>query len=286
MTDILITKKNVIYDATVLSTLMSCPRYTDFRFNLNLVPIKGKSRSLEMGSIVHKVLEVYYDHIIKHFPRQMAIDNALIAGQEYADNPDEVVNLSKEDKQLALKTCEEYFEYYKSDHWIPLEVEVVKGEVIYEDDEIRVLWKAKFDEIVDTNQGIFPVDHKSYSQRRDTLTLNNQFIGQCILAKTRMMFVNKIGFQTSLKASEKFLRVPINYSLDRLNEWKDEIVPYYAKLHLMYQESGYYPPNFTHCENKWGFCMYKDVCESNRNMREEVLRNEFKISEIWDPSND
>lgn len=284
--EILIPKKNLIYDATLLSTLMSCARMADFRHGLNLIPIRGKSRGLEMGSIVHKVFEVFYRHIIQHFPRQMAIDQSLMAGQDFANNPDEITNLSKEDIALALKTCEEYFEYYKADHWVPLEVEVVKGDLIYEDEEVRIIWKAKLDLITDTNQGIYPVDHKSHSQRRDTLTLNNQFCGQCVVMRTRMMFVNKVGFQTTLKPSEKFTRVPINYSLDRIKEWKDEIVPYYAKLHLMYQESGYYPPNYTHCENKWGFCMYKDVCESNRNMREEVLRNEFKVGPVWDPSNE
>lgn len=284
--EVLIKRKNVIYDATVLSTVISCARYADFRFNLNLVPIKGKSRSLEMGSIVHKALEVFYGELIKHFPRQMALDNALMAARAFADDPDEVVNLSEEDKQLALTTCEQYFEFYKADHWVSLEVENVKGVEIYKDDEIRIIWKAKFDWIADTNQGIFPVDHKTHSQRRDTLTLNNQFIGQCVVLGTRMMFVNKIGFQTSLKPAEKFTRVPINYSLDRINEWKDEIVPYYAKLHLMYEESGYYPPNYSHCENKWGFCMFKDVCESNRNMREETLRQQFKIGKVWDPTND
>lgn len=283
---ILTPKKNLVYDATLLSSIMSCPRLADLRFQHNLIPIRGKSTSLEMGSIVHKVLEVYYQHIVDRFPRDLAINNGLIAGQKYANDPEEVENCSKEDVKLALDTCEQYFDYYKSDHWVPLEVEKVKGEVLYEDDEVRIIWKAKFDLLMDTNQGIDPVDHKTHKQRRDTLTLNNQFMGQCLLAKTRRMWVNKVGFQTSLKPNEKFTRVPINYSLDRLQEWKDEILPYYAKLHLMYQESEYYPPNFTHCENKWGFCVFKDVCESNRNMRGEVLQNEFKITEQWDPSND
>ena len=286
MTEILITKKNLVYDATMLSSLMSCPRFAEFRFDLNLVPIQGKSVSLEMGSIVHKILEVYYKHIIQHFPRTLALTNAMLEGERYANDSTEIVNCTPEDKALALKTAEEYFDFYKSDHWTPLEVEKVKGQLLYEDDEVRIIWKAKFDLVTDTNQGIYPVDHKTMKQRRDSLTLNNQFIGQCILLGTRTMFINKIGFQTSLKPSEKFTRVPINYSLDRLNEWRDEILPYYAKLHLMYAEAGYYPPNFTHCENKWGFCMYKDICEANRNMRSEIMNTEFKVGEPWDPSNE
>lgn len=284
--EIIIPKKNVILDSQVLSTLMSCPRLTDFRFNLNLVSNSGKSISLEMGSIVHTFLESYYKCIINRLSKSQAEGHAHTAALEYSENQEEVRNSTEEDKAWAIQTCHDYLEFYKNDYWIPLEVEVVKGRVLYEDDDIRIMWKAKFDLIMDTNQGIFPVDHKTMKQRRDTLTLNNQFIGQCILAETRSMFVNKIGFQKSLKPEEKFTRPTINYTADRLMEWQSQILPYYAKLMLMYAESGYWPPNFTHCENKYGFCQFKSVCEVDRNMRETVLGQDFMVGKPWDINND
>lgn len=278
-------KKNIILDATILSSLMSCARLTDFRFNHNLVSIKGKSTSLEMGSIVHQVLEFYYKGIIGGMNRADAIGHGMIAGKEYSLS-EEVKNSTPEDIKLAFDTCEQYFEFYKNDSWIPVEVEIVKGEVLYEDDDIRILWKAKLDVTMDTNQiGIVPLDHKTMKQRRDTLTLNNQFIGQCILMKTRTMYVNKIGFQTSLKPQEKFIRAPLSYSADRLLEWQSEILPFYAYQMLSYDEAGYWPPNFTHCESKYGFCSYKSVCEQNPSMREEELKINFMVGKAWDIAN-
>jgi hypothetical protein len=265
------------------------------------------------------VLEVYYRHMVNGFKREVAIGQGLTAGQLYItgcphcsdldnenpacghergeypgmmntpeDNQNAVPGVSgaKTGWKWAIKTCEEYFEMYKNDSWIPLFVETVKGEVLYEDDEIRVLWKAKFDLGVDTNQiGICSVDHKTFKQRRDKTTLSNQFIGQCLLLKSRNVIVNKIGLQTSLKITERLTREIVSYSADRLLEWQSEILPYYAYKYVQYAESGYWPPNFTHCDNVYGPCMFKDVCESDRGMREEVLQQGFIKSVRWDPIN-
>jgi len=283
--EVMIKKKNIALDSQILSTLMGCARLTDFRFNHHLTSIWGKPKSFEMGSIVHVFLEHYYGAIIKGVTRNNAIAIGLEKAQEYSQNPDEVKNTELEDRQWALQTCEIYADHYKNDPWIPLEVETVKGKLIYEDDEIRILWKAKFDLIADTAYGIYPVDHKTMSQNRDTLTLNNQFIGQCALLDTQTMQVNKVGFQKTLKPNEKFQRVVMNYSIERIMEWTNEIVPFYSKLWIAYLESGYFPPNFSHCETKYGFCQFKSVCEANPNMREDELRNNFIVGKVWDIAN-
>lgn len=302
-------KKNIILDATVFTTMQACARLVDFRFNRQLVPIGGKSVSLEMGSIVHKVMELYYWNRSKGFTNETSIGAGLAAGRLYAtgcrdcaeftatpecpkplcnhqaDEYPGVQTATAEDVEWALTTCEQYFEHYKHDHWIPLYVERVMGKILYEDEEVRILWKAKLDLGVDTNQGIYPVDHKTMKHRRDVVNLNNQFMGQCLVTGTRLMFVNKIGFQKTLKANEKFERATVSYSADRLIEWQSTILPYWAKIMLMYEESGYWPPNWTHCENKYGFCAFMEVCKANRNMREEELRLAFKRGDKWDPSN-
>jgi len=312
MTDILIPKKNVVMDATVLSSLMSCARYHDIRFNHRLVSMKGKSNSLEVGSLIHKVFEVYYKHMINGFPRATSIGNALIAGQLYvtgcphcADDKNEspacghevaeypgVFNTPENNEgwvigwRFALATCEQYFEMYKNDSFVLLAAEEVRGEILYEDDEIRVVWKAKFDLIIDTNQiGIVSMDHKSFKQRRDKSTLSNQFVGQCLLLKSRNLIVNKIGLQTSLKIEERLTREVLSISADRLNEWQSEILPYYAYKYIQFSESGYWPPDYTHCDTMFGPCPYKEVCEADRGMREEILRTTFQLAPVWDPRN-
>lgn len=313
MTDILIPKKNIVMDATLMNSVMSCARLTDFRFNHNFQSIRGKSNSLEVGTLVHKVLEVYNKHLIKGFKRDLAITNGLIAGELYANGcahcaewtdtenkpacghqPQEYPGVKNTPEQseghyvgwkYALDTCVQYFEHYKNDPWVILESEVVKSDVLYEDDEIRVLWKAKFDAIYDTNQGIYSCDYKTQKQRREKLILNNQFIGQCLLMKTRNMIVDNIGFQKSMEPKEKFRREIMSYTADLLLEWQSETMPHAAYKLLEWSEAGYWPPNYTHCENKYGNCPFVDVCKADRNMRPEEIKMKFIKGPEWDPTN-
>lgn len=278
--------KNVIIDATIFSTFQSCARKGDLNLNKNFRPARGKSVSLEMGTIVHEFLKYYYKSVIQGIKKSDAIGFGLTKATEISQNPKEVNNCKPEDISLALKTCEEYVDYYKNDQWIPLEVEVVKKKQLYQDDEVRIIWAAKVDYIGDSNNGIYNWDHKTMKQRRDSITLNNQFTGQCFVMGTRVMYVNKVGFQTSLKPADKFMRVPLSYTADRILEWQEEIVPFWVKMILMYEETGYFPPNFNNCESKFGFCEFKAVCEHNRNMREIELASQFVIGEPWDINDD
>ncbi len=315
MTDIIIPpKKSIVLDATVFNTFLSCEQKVDLAFNRSLMSIHGKSHGLECGSIVHKILEVYNDHIIKNFPRATAIGNAMIAGQLYytgcptCTNSDEeapscghkpneypgvqnvpLESMSKPFRRTGynwiVETMDQYFEHYKNEHWIPLECEQVKGKVLYEDDEIRILWKAKLDIIVDTNQGIVPVDHKTMSQDRMSSDLNNQFMGQCLVSDTRMMIVNKIGFQTSKKPEEKFKRIVMSYSPARLIEWQSETLPRHVYNYLNCHETNYWPMRHTHCEDKYGKCQFHDVCSVDPILREDELRLNFMVGDKWDPAN-
>jgi hypothetical protein len=300
---------NIVMDSQLLTTLMACPRKTNLTFKENLKEKRGKSNSLEMGSLAHTILEFYSKAIMQGKNRQDAIDIGFTAGKEYVTGytPTNQYIKDEDEKGIkntpltaydgmpnyvitveqAVKTMEEYFDYYRSDMWTILGVEEVKGRIIYEDEELRILWKAKYDLIVDTNAGVMSVDRKTAKQRKDTIELNNQFIGQCTILNARNIIIDKIGWQKTLKPNEKFTRPVISYSPDIMAEWTNEIVPYYARMYAAYSEAGYFPPNYTACESKYDLCQfYTDICRMDRGMREENMKIFFDVGKVWDINND
>lgn len=338
MTDILIpsNKQNIVIDATLLTAIMKCGRFTELQHSHNLQSLKGKSNSLEIGSIIHKFMEVYYGNQMKGIGKSQAFGFGITAAELYIQGCphctkfippycnicngtgysqqgelhleckdcikkpqcnheiDEYPGLQNTPSEsdgyitgwkFALQTCDEYHKFYQSDYWVTVDVETVRSKVLYEDDEVRILFKSKLDWIVDTNQGIYPADHKTMKQNRDSVSINNQFMGQCRIMDTRNVFINKIGLQKTLKPEDKFKRVSMSYSAARLMEWQSYVLPHWAKQLIAYNEQGHFPPNFNSCEGRYGKCNFYEVCESDPDMREEVLRLNFYVGNAWNPQN-
>jgi hypothetical protein len=291
--EVMIKKDNVILDATVLSSLMACERYVDFRFNKNLIPASGSGNPIEAGLVVHKILEEYSKAIINGLKREDAINIGLSKGTELAGNLPNIPQSNIKDdygklKQVGydwiIETMNQYFNHYKNDSWTPIAAEQVKRTMVYEDDDTRVLWVSKLDRLVDTfRDGIMPMDHKTMKQNHHTVTtLNNQFMGQCISAQSVRMCIDKIGFQTTLKPVDKFKREIMNYNREQLAE-QIQTIGYYAKYLVDLNRHGYYPPRYVYCD-KYGGCIFKSTCESMPSDRERMLKSHFVVADEWNPA--
>src|SRR5215471_4933021 len=143
---------HVILDSQVLTSLMMCPCLTDLRFNLNIVPIGGKSNSLECGSIVHAFLETYYGNLAKGINKVKATEEGLIQAKLYitgcpvckdisngirppcGHRPGEYVGVKNTPRESGkqnlgfgerdytgwewvLETINQYVDFYKDDFW-------------------------------------------------------------------------------------------------------------------------------------------------------------------------
>lgn len=282
---------NVEVDSQILSTFMGCPREMKLRFIDHLTPIGGISKPIEKGQLAHRGLQVYYELMKNETNSEIRRLAAIKAMREYAP---ELEKIEGEDLLLVLNTFDQYLEYRKNDVFQVAFTERHFRVIAHEDAalRLRIILTGRIDlGIIDhRNPNIVPVDHKSESEHWFYSELSNQFKIYAIACETNKLIVNRFGFQESVKPEKKFAREEINFDDECLEEFKHEVLPYYAKQLIIAMHDDYFPPNYNNCiKGHWG-CIFSDryqggICNQPASIRTEKLKRYFVVKE-WNPGDD
>jgi len=288
-------KKTISLDSQVLNSIQSCAQKTDYNFVQHIQPLK-KADALEKGSLMHTMLEVYYSLIgncidpkseifnkinevgftARPEKRNEAKDFALQVGQWYASTLDLPLEVCNE----VIFQFDEYCKYYANDTWKPLAVERVGSKILYDSDDLRVIYNFKIDLVAQRANTIAPFDHKTSTRRETPSPLSNQFAGYAFGVNAMNVVVNKIGFQKTLKPADRFQRFFLTYSKAQLEEWQSNTI-YWAHQLAAKLETNYWEKNLTSCD-KYSGCAYAPICEASPALRERVIENQYHIGEKWD----
>jgi len=276
-------KQIIAIDSTKLNVLQLCARKYNWVFNESRSPIT-KPDFLERGDLMHKMLASYYS--MRRYRTRWVQNNqthddvvkiCLRVGEHFAI----AMQLHPDDVHDTMYQFEEYCKHYEHDGWDRvLAIEQPGSFVLYEDDQLCVMYDMKPDLVLQLDNGIFPVDHKTAKQRKEPSRLANQFMGYCFGLHCNNIGINKIGFQKTLKPAERFNRYTLSYPDDVLVEWKDNTI-WWVKEFLRHVEEDYWPANLTSCD-KYGGCVFQYVCIKERIAREYELKRSFEVSEQWD----
>ena len=286
-------KKVLVVDSSILNTIQQCARKTQYSFIYNLQPFE-KDEALEKGDLMHKMLEVYYSMRLDNgadlnsslwqelvneaniHPEGDTIQQGIQAGLYFASKMSIASTISEE----VIDQFKAYTEFYQHDGWHPIAVEEVGSKVIYEDENLKIVYNFKIDLVAEKGNTIVPFDHKTGSRRHEPSSLSNQFIGYCYALGTNSIIVNKIGFQKSLKPAERFMRYPIPIDSSRIEEWVKNSI-WWTLQYQNFVENNYFPMNLTSCD-KYSGCIFQKVCESDPENRGFKLDREFTTVEHWD----
>lgn len=281
--------REIPVDSQIFNTLVACGRKVKYMYLENWRPTE-KAEALEKGDLMHKMLAHYYrgkrDGMTKHDD-----SHALLIARAIAEGRKEALPM-----QMSIMTAEEDIRqfkenilYWQRDGWKILKVEESFSKVLYErPDEpgkegLRILYEGIIDAVVEhpSPHGIYIVDHKTASRRSTAHKLSNQFMGYCWALGHNQIIVNKIGFQKTIPAAERFQRQFISYERELLREWVQQAV-YWVHVLIGYMDSGYFPPNFTSCD-KYAGCVFQEVCCTIPQVRDFKLQSKFYQGEQWSP---
>jgi hypothetical protein len=275
-------KEIIVVDSQRLNTLQMCGYKYDQTFNSDLVPIE-KQDFFERGDLIHKMLEAYYKmHMYKdRWPADFTKTKILKIVERIGEHHARKLQLPIEEVENVFRTFKDYLDYYWGERFRTLAVERVGSKILYETDDLIILYETKMDWIVEmSNVPVMPVDHKSSYRRGETIAISNQFMGYCWLLGVSNLMVNKVGFQKTLKNEEKFSRPIMSYPPPVIEAWVNNSV-YWIMQGLQYKLTKFYPQNFTSCD-KYSGCVFRRVCEAPPETRNHTIRQIFEVGAKWD----
>lgn len=273
-------KLNIVMDISQYDTFRMCERKYWYRYIRNIHPLE-KAKPLDRGTLVHLACEIYYEDLQKGIMYQDAVNRALssvrTAGIDTELEVDEILRV--------IDVMEEYFDHWRvADQKFKI-VEVEKSilYLLHESEYWMFYLSGKIDLIVtDDRYTDLPYDHKSYDRKFPTTRMSNQFKNYVNALNSNYLVVNKIGFQKTLTAEEKFTRIPLSFDSLYLEQWKQNVIKvidhYVACL-----TDDYWPMNETSCDKFNRQCEYFDVDDSSGiEAMEWKLMTMFKQGEPWD----
>lgn len=252
---------------------MICPQLYYYKYSLLKAPLITPEY-FDEGSLLHKIMEIYYGHKIKNEPVNYDIMYEL--GKNYAAKH---LSLSAEATEETIKDCKMYFNYYEDQGstWVIEAVEEPFAKELYSGKNIRIVISGKVDMRARTMSGKGPrviIDHKYEGRFREKRERDNQPLAYSWAFDTKDFIYNRIGKQKSYKPEKRLARPYFNYSKHQIEEWKEAAI--YAALEVLkYNESDYWPMRITGCNLHGNKCTFYDVCNTTPDNREYKLNSLF-----------
>lgn len=263
-------------DSQVLSAIQACNQYAAYSHIHHIAPESENKFSLEMGLIVHKMLQYHYENKYSE-NLSVRIPKAVAEGEQYM-----LAHTSITSTKVFTELTQAYVGYahkYEIESFNILAVEERFSRILYQDSEVVIIYNGIIDLLTEGSQvGIVPYDHKTFGSYFKPHGMENQFQGYCWGVSNRTLVVNRIGVGSKLGTYE---RITLSYPQSVLEEWRinaaESILDHYQQaLDKKFRK------NFTSC-GMYGKCKFKELCLSSPIGREVLIRSDYKEVPPWDP---
>lgn len=264
-------KRQIKISPSGLNSIQSCFRFSYYSRVLGYqLPEFETSEPILRGSIIHEVLEVYYNNIIASVTLIDNIKQCILLAKEKLNN----TKFDDDVKNNTVTTLMEYFGFYQNDLYKPVAVESPFSYELYEDENVRIILEGKIDLIMERDQEgekvKYVLDHKSRGRTVTPMLLQNQYMAYALATGIPNVIDNEVGTQKSLKPSDKFKRRILSYTQEQLDEFAEWAIFWVLSFDAAIQVD-HFPPNFSNCYG----CNFVQVCETSKEFREEKLERFF-----------
>jgi len=270
-------------DSSQIVSFMTCRRkwYHEYRLNIEL---KDKDHDFfSKGTIMHGLLERYYQNIDLGWDKAQKIAcESLRADRKLLG----LVDPTTFENLLAR------FLLYVSIHQNDL-IPVVHNEKkcvelgfsypLVDNNLFLFVLEGRVDLVAKFDQFIVVVDHKSQGRRKKFYSRTIQFMDYCLALNTSRMMINVIGVQDRFKPEYMFQQL-FYYSPEVLKEWKKKLILiFYQIANAIITET--FEKNESACPGKYDYpCEFCQICEETApDIQKQLIQIKYKEREPWQP---
>lgn len=240
-------------------SFMGCPQGWAFRHRMGLLPLERR-KALDTGSAIHALAAGYYTEVL----RTQGGD-----AESYGVSPQEVEEAlgecSPEAVGVARRVMAAYHSYYGKEQVQVMAVEY-PVDVIFDD---GLVVTAQLDLVLQNQQGVILVDHKSTSdvRRANPLLLDGQMLTY-ILAWERYRTQHGLPPADAWRWNflgtgmmPAFVRIDSAPDLDRARALERHLADVHWRiLDTAGRDPREYPRHYCSCMGRYGLCDYYDLC--------------------------
>ena len=274
-----------VWDTSSLSSFLACPRYYNWSV-LNGWRHASYGTATGFGSAVHEGFEQLE---IGKFEGKSKEESLVMAVKFVLENFGKELNLS-DDKARGLESCLRAIVWRAEEYWddnlklatMPDGTPALEQrfEVPIGDNGHR--FSGRIDKIVTIDDRLYIVDFKTTKTSLSDYYFkgfmpNNQifaYIWACReVLKLPVDGAIIDGVQTGVNFT-RFARQVFNVHKDLLDEWYEDTI-HHLEISDVYADSGYYPADFTACNN-YGGCKFRETCSHSGTQREMFFKEDFR----------
>ena len=281
-------------DASQLTIFCKCPEMWKYSYRENIVRKGIKREALDMGTVIHGLLDAYYRGIWQGMKKDAAMAYAV----SRLDSFRQLVKLDPEVFRFLGNRFMFYVMLNKTDNWKIITV-IKEGKKepaieqgfsisLVKNDSFHFVLEGKIDLLVETPNGLrVVIDHKTQGRKYD-------YYGQSIQARTysfatgfRYFQHNYIGLQEKAKPEYFRRSEPVYMSAKDQERWRKWLIgKFYAAASMIMENSFYNHRNPATCSDA-GFgkqCQYTRVCEKDDLIVIEQTKHAFfEERKPWEP---
>jgi len=292
------TTRTLTLDASQMTQHLKCPLSRTYQYDDGLTIIGASERSLNMGTVMHSLLDMYYRERVLH-PQVEYTSQVKKVTDEYIKSDQWAGLLNLEDLEFVM----ERFLYYTVNYTgggndfsvagtpsgeagVELGFSKELGRVhLASGQEIVFIVEGRIDLLVNVNSlgGVLAfVDHKTQSRENTLYKYTPQFLTYAWAAGVEYGVVNYIGFQSTGGAQKWFRREIIPFPKYVITEWEKQMWSIFYKI----AGGGQREKNLGSCSGSFQSnpCQFVKLCETESpELRSNIMSSSYLKSEKWRP---